>query len=100
MAGGVLILLGLHLKEGQKHICNFVGTGIHGGVIYIRGDIDAFRLGKEVGVLPPDEKDLAVISRFVAEYAGYFGCDAGVIMKEKFIKLYPKFLRPYGALYA
>lgn len=100
MAGGILILLGLNLKEGQKHVCNFVGTGIHGGVIYIRGDIDAFRLGKEVGVLAPDEKDIATIRRFVGEYAGYFGCDADAIMKGKFIKLYPKYLRPYGALYA
>jgi glutamate synthase domain-containing protein 3 len=100
MAGGILILLGLNLKEGEKHTCNFVGTGIHGGVIYIRGDIDSFRLGKEVGVLPPDEKDIAIIGRNVNEYAGYFGCNADSIMKAKFIKLYPKFLRPYGALYA
>jgi glutamate synthase domain-containing protein 3 len=100
MAGGVLILLGLHLKEGEKHVCNFVGTGIHGGVIYIRGEIDSYRLGKEVGVVAPDEKDLALISRHVSDYASYFKCDADAIMKGKFIKLYPKFLRPYGALYA
>ena len=100
MAGGILILLGLNLKEGEKHVCNFVGTGIHGGVIYIRGEIDSFRFGKEVGVMLPDEKDLATLRKFVSEYAAYFQRDVDAIMKGKFIKLFPKFLRPYGALYA
>lgn len=100
MAGGILILLGLNLKEGQKHTANFVGTGIHGGVIYIRGEIENHRFGREVGVLPADEKDLTTIGKYIGEYADYFGCNADVIMKGKYIKLYPKYLRPYGALYA
>lgn len=100
MAGGILILLGLNLREGEKHVCNFVGTGMHAGVIFIRGEIDSYRFGKEVGVLPPDENDLATIRKYVSEYAVYFQCNADAIMKGKFIKLFPKFLRPYGTLYA
>ncbi len=100
MAGGILMLLGLNLKEGQKHVCNFVGTGMHAGVIYIRGEIESYRLGKEVGVLPPNEKDALIIQKYVSEYATYFNCDADAIMKGKFSKLFPKFLRPYGTLYA
>jgi glutamate synthase domain-containing protein 3 len=38
MAGGVLILLGLNLKD-EQHRANFIGTGMHGGVIYIRGKV-------------------------------------------------------------
>ena len=38
MAGGILVLLGLNLKEGEHHRANFIGTGMHGGVIYLRGD--------------------------------------------------------------
>ena len=37
MAGGVLILLGLNLGEGEHHRARFIGTGMHGGVIYLRG---------------------------------------------------------------
>lgn len=99
MAGGILILLGLTLKEGERHKANFIGTGIHGGVMYIRGQVDSYQLGKEVGVLAPDENDIALLKKLVGEYAGYFGCNADDIMKDKFIKLYPKFLRPYGTLY-
>jgi glutamate synthase domain-containing protein 3 len=100
MAGGILLLLGLCLKEGERHVCNFVGTGMHAGVIFIRGEIDDFRLGREVGVLPPDGRDMEVIAKYVARYTGYFGGAPGEIMKGKFIKLFPKYLRPYGTLYA
>jgi glutamate synthase domain-containing protein 3 len=100
MAGGILMLLGLCLKESEKHICNFIGTGMHAGVIFIRGDIESYRLGKEVGVLPPDEKDIETIIKYVTEYTTYFGGEPGDIMKGKFIKLFPKYLRPYGTLYA
>ena len=43
MAGGILILLGLNLKEGERHKANFIGTGMHGGVIYLRGNVDDFQ---------------------------------------------------------
>jgi glutamate synthase domain-containing protein 3 len=39
MAGGVIIVLGLNLCEGECCTARFVGTGMHGGVIYERGNI-------------------------------------------------------------
>ena len=39
MAGGIMVILGLNLKEGEKCNAQFVGTGMHGGVIYERGEI-------------------------------------------------------------
>ena len=36
MAGGIMVILGLNLKEGEKCSARFVGTGMHGGVIYER----------------------------------------------------------------
>ncbi|MBI2853146.1 MAG: hypothetical protein HYX84_08655 [Chloroflexi bacterium] len=100
MAGGILVLLGLHLEEGQRHKAKFVGTGMHGGVIYLRGDIEQYQLGKEVGIAEPDEKDLQDLQRLVGEFSSYFGYDAGKILENRFVKLFPKYLRPYGRLYA
>ena len=100
MAGGVLVVLGLGLKEGEKHRANFIGTGIHSGVIYLSGDVEPHQLGKEVGVAELDDKDREVLGGLVAEYCGHFGGDAEAIMKRPFKKLYPKFLRPYGRMYA
>jgi len=100
MAGGVLILLGLKLKEGERHKANFIGTGMHGGAIYIRGDVEEFQLGKEVGVAELDENDCLVLKELVGEFAHYFGYDAKEILRCKFTKLFPLYLRPYGRLYA
>src|SRR4030042_5993883 len=38
MAGGVLVVLGLLLKAGEHHKARFVGTGMHAGHIYGRGE--------------------------------------------------------------
>jgi glutamate synthase domain-containing protein 3 len=100
MAGGILILLGLNLKNGERHRANFIGTGMHGGVIYLRGSVDDFQLGKEVGVAELEEKDYQSLQKFVGEFAAHFGYDAGGILKHPFTKLFPRWLRPYGRLYA
>jgi glutamate synthase domain-containing protein 3 len=100
MAGGVLILLGLTLSEGEYHKARFIGTGMHGGVIYLRGNIEDYQLGKEVGVAELEEADHQTLRQYVGEFAAYFDCDAGEILAHKFIKLFPRWLRPYGRLYA
>ncbi len=100
MAGGTVILLGLSLQDGERHQANLIGTGMHGGTIYVRGHIEPAQTGKEVGIVEPDEADRAVIGQYVGEFARHFGMDARQILKAPFVKLYPKSLRPYGRLYA
>jgi glutamate synthase domain-containing protein 3 len=100
MAGGIMVLLGLTLKEGEQYRARFIGTGMHGGVIYIRGDIDDYQLGKEVGRAELDDEDNKLLEQLVARYADYFNLKTEEIMKKGFIKLFPRWLRPYGQLYA
>ncbi len=100
MAGGILIVLGLNLKEGEHHKAGFIGTGMHGGVIYLRGKVNDFQLGKEVGIAELNEEDYSNLKRLVAEFANHFSYDEKVILKDNFIKLFPRWLRPYGRLYA
>jgi glutamate synthase domain-containing protein 3 len=99
MAGGILILLGLNLNDGVRHRANFIGTGMHGGVIYLRGAIEDYQLGKEVGVAQLEEKDYQILRKFVGQFAAHFGYDTEEILRHKFIKLFPLWLRPYGRLY-
>jgi glutamate synthase domain-containing protein 3 len=100
MAGGVLVVLGLTLGPGERYIANFIGTGMHGGVMYIRGELEDYQLGKEVGRVPLDDGDRALLEELVDEFAGHFGHDAGVLLRRPFTKLIPLSLRPYGRLYA
>jgi glutamate synthase domain-containing protein 3 len=100
MAGGTLILLGLTLKPDQPHAASFIGTGMHGGVIYVRGTVEDCQLGKEVGRADLDEKDLRELRGYATEFAGHFGCNADEILSRKFTKLAPLHGRHHGALYA
>ena len=93
------ILLGLDLAKGEKHKAKYIGTGMHGGVIFIRGEVEDYQLGKEVGVAELDENDYNILEKHVGEYCGHFGGKPDAILKSSFIKLYPKWLRPYGRLY-
>ncbi len=100
MAGGILVLLGLTLGEGLTHRAKFIGTGMHGGVIYLRGHVEDYQLGKEVGVVETGEADYLILEKLVGEFSTRFSYDSREILRQPFIKLYPRYLRPYGQLYA
>jgi len=100
MAGGVLIVLGLGFNGNDRHKADFIGTGMHGGVIYIRGKVEDYQLGKEVSQLEIDENDRETIERYVSKFAKYFSYDAKDILSGEFTKLLPLSHRPYGRLYA
>jgi glutamate synthase domain-containing protein 3 len=97
MAGGVLVVLGLNMKE-TVHNAKFVGTGMHGGTMYIRGEVK--HLGEEVGVAELNEDDHKTLGSLVDEFCGYYDLDAEKILDNKFNKIYPVSSRPYGNLYA
>lgn len=97
MAGGIMILLGMN---GKKPIVgDHVGTGMHGGVIYVRGKVNAEKLGKEVNCLELNEEDEKLIGSYLKEYCECFGFDYIEVMDVKFTKLVPLSHRPYGNLY-
>ena len=108
MAGGLIIVLGLNsdasplgsLDEGRPIVGNYCGTGMHGGAMYIRGQVKDFQLGKEVKVFELDEKDHKNLENYLGEYTRNFSLDFGKIIEEKFYKLIPYTHRPYGKLYA
>ena len=98
MAGGVLLVVGLTLKSGEKHKAKFVGTGMHGGVIYISGEVT--NLGKEVKIMDVNNNDLTIIKSLVKEYSSNFDIDASDVMERKYVKIVPVSHRPYGTVYA
>lgn len=100
MAGGMIILLGLN-DEGAGDITgNYLGTGMHGGSIYLRGEVPQSRLGKEVGVKICDSADYRLIRKHLSEFCRQFAYKLDEVMAKPFIKLVPVSVRPYGRLYA
>lgn len=99
-AGGVLVLLGMFSDHAEKPLHGFhFGTGMHGGVIYVRGNVDESRLAKEVGVFELDEADRAELKTYLADYCADFGLDLNEVLSGHFVKVLPKSKRPYGNLY-
>ncbi|MDR1564359.1 MAG: hypothetical protein LBS74_05320 [Oscillospiraceae bacterium] len=98
MAGGVIILLGEGAgKEGP--IGDYCGTGMHGGVIYIRGRYDTNKVSKEVEAVPCTAADMELIRGYVSRYCEYFGANYEAAMAVEFTKLKPVSSRPYEKLY-
>jgi glutamate synthase domain-containing protein 3 len=100
MAGGNLVILGLTLTKGAAHFANFIGTGMHGGKLYLRGKYHDHQLGKEVSPLKLDSDDDKFLKQTVGDWAKYFDRDADEILSGKFTKLLPLSKRPYGRIYA
>lgn len=99
MAGGVIVVLGLGLTEHEEIVGSYCGTGMHGGVMYIRGEVDDYKLGKEVKVVELSDSDKVQLNRYITDYVGYFGGDFEEISAKPFSKLIPYNKRPYGNLY-
>jgi len=100
MAGGLLIVLGTYLEDDEEHPSQHVGTGMHGGIILMRGKVNTARLGREVGVVPLDAEDRWALQRYIAGYARHFGIDPAPLINSPYTKLVPLTKRPYGRLYA
>lgn len=100
MAGGLLILLGLDEQRKGPLVGNYVGTGMHGGEIYVRGSVEEHQLGKEVRTQKPSEDDLRRIEEPLKEFCSQFSLRLGDVMGEEFTKLVPLSSRPYGQVYS
>ncbi len=122
MAGGIIIVLGMeNINIRNKNNANtqefisfpaslsktivgdYVGAGMHGGVIYIRGEIEDYKLGKEVKKEKIDNKDKEILDKYINNFCSYFDVNTSEILNsdyKDFIKLMPYSHRPYGKLYA
>jgi glutamate synthase domain-containing protein 3 len=98
MAGGVVVVLGLTLGDGEKHNARFVGTGMHGGKMYVRGTVS--HLAKEVAVVGLEASDRKLLHSLIDEYGRYFDVDLKELRADEFNKLIPASYRPYGKLYS
>jgi glutamate synthase domain-containing protein 3 len=99
MAGGLLILLGMNSRLEGPMVGGYLGTGMHGGEIFVRGEVEEWQCGKEVGVFEASEEDIAGIRPVLVEYCESLDMDLDEVLSEPFTKLLPVSHRPYGKLY-
>lgn len=98
MAGGVIVVLGL--GSSKPPTGRYTGTGMHGGVIYLRGRVPEELLAPEVERAEISGEDVLKAVPDLASFLKTFAIDRETIAAAPFLRLTPKGKRPYGKLYA
>ena len=98
MAGGRVVVLNLHVNNNSP-VGHSVGTGIHGGTIYIRGNIQEYQLGIGAVFASLDESDIRFLEKAITEYSNDIGTDVSSVSYNDFVKITRKGHRPFGKLY-
>jgi len=97
MAGGTIIVLGLNR---DMPLCGRgIGSGIHGGRIFIRGGVNESLLG--VGALKRNatEDDMKDIEPIVKKFGDFFGIMVDDILSSEFTCIMPASARPFAGKY-
>lgn len=97
MAGGLVIILGLQEKRVLPD--RGIGSGIHGGEIFIRGDVPERLLGVGAKKAEATEEDKARIIPFIRRYAERFSLDPAPLIEERYTRITPASGRPFAHKY-
>ena len=95
MAGGLLIVLGLDGVMKAREI----GSGIHGGEIVIRGEVDDARLAAGAKKVLLTDEDRSRIAPVLREFAGDFGLDPEPLVNANYTRIIPASARPFAGKY-
>ncbi|MGN0452229.1 MAG: glutamate synthase [Ruminococcus sp.] len=96
-AGGIIVVLGLN-TDG-KPFSNFPCTGMHGGKVFFRGEVQQSDFPKNVCINPASAQDMECIKEAIGEYAGLFGYDKKEILNSPFTVATPDSNNPYKQMY-
>jgi glutamate synthase domain-containing protein 3 len=94
MAGGDIVVLGQGIPEGESPVGSEVGTGIHGGRIFVRGTINDHQLGTGASAVPLTEEDKTLLEGILADYERSFSTSLGRDWS-RFVKVVPLSSRPF-----
>lgn len=97
LAGGIIIVLGL--DSSDVPVGNFAGTGMHGGMIFVRTDKDLHRLPEQVSASVASKEELEEITPYLSEFASTFGLEPDRLLHDRFCVLKPNASNPYKRLY-
>jgi glutamate synthase domain-containing protein 3 len=97
MAGGLLIVLGRNDITPISE--RGVGSGIHGGEIYVRGSVESRYLGVGARQEPATPEQKKMIRPVIQDFADAFGIDVAPLMAADFTRIAPASARPFANKY-
>ena len=100
LAGGKLVVLGLDLPAGEPVVGRYTASGMHGGTMYVRGEVTEDRVRKGVAVEDVDDEDRATLRDLLTPYCAEFSLPVEEILASPFVRITSVTTRPYGQLYS
>jgi glutamate synthase domain-containing protein 3 len=97
MAGGLIVVLGL--RDITPISERGVGSGIHGGEIFVRGKVDEKYLGVGAKQTPATEEQKLMIKPIIEDYAKAFDIDAVPLLTSEYTRIAPASARPFANKY-
>lgn len=97
MAGGLILVL--RLTPDTMNDERGIGSGIHGGEIFIRGEIGDNCLGVGTKKDPCSSDEIARITPLIHEFAEKFGVDPAPFLKSEYTRISPASARPFANKY-
>lgn len=94
MAGGTVLVLGNGVPADESPVGTFVGAGMHGGVIYVHGKVEAHQLGTGAKLCPVEDEDRAAIEELLGDFERSFGLQEKRDW-ERYSKIIPLSSRPF-----
>jgi glutamate synthase domain-containing protein 3 len=121
MAGGIIVVLGLDFRDAIKDrkkpidkdnidptkvkniegeiVQDDLGAGIHGGAIYIRGEVPDHYLGVYAVKTDITDEDKQVLKPILERFSELFNVPTDFLWDAKFTKVKPISSRPFGKVY-
>jgi len=98
-AGGTIVVLALEHDNGRA-IGDYVGTGMHGGRIFVKGAVSKDQLGPGATIDEVTDADRSELKQAVEDYCRAFNVPVEQILSHMFTKIAPVSSRPFGKTYA
>ncbi len=97
MAGGLIILL--RLNESGPYEERGLASGIHGGKIFIRGEVGDFTTVAGSKVAPANETEINSITPIIKEFCNWFNFSETEVFNQGFTLITPENSRPFAGKY-
>lgn len=97
MAGGLLVVLGLNDAAPVSE--RGVGSGIHGGEIIVRGEVEERYLGMGAKQQPLTSEQRAEILPVIEDFARVFNIDKEPLLAADYSRIIPAHARPFANKY-
>ena len=98
MAGGIVLVLGCQSERILPD--KGIGSGIHGGEIFIRGDVPDRLLGVGAKKADATDEDMERIRPLIERYAGIFSIDIAPLLAAAYTRITPSSGRPFANKYS